>query len=102
MQTKDDEIYNREIKENYDAITNLKKLIPLGVLTMMAFSFVYPLIPGRRSKVTLANWIGYPYAVITMLILSGLVYFFSYKIAVKKRMKKINDLKSKLVATKEE
>ncbi len=102
MQNNDDEIYSREIKENYNAIENLKKLIPLGVLTMMAFSFVYPLIPGRRSKESLADWIGYPYAVIAMLILSGLVYFFSYKVAVKKRMKKINDLKSKIEATKEE
>jgi hypothetical protein len=102
MQNNDDEIYSREIKENYDAIENLKKLIPLGVLTMMAFSFVYPLIPGRRSKESLADSIGYPYAVIAMLILSGLIYFFSYKVAVKKRMKKINGLKSKIEATKEE
>ena len=102
MQSNDDEIYSREIKENYNAIENLNKLIPLGVLTMMAFSFVYPLIPGRGSKESLADWIGYPYAVIAMLILSGLVYFFSYKVAVKKRMKKINYLKSKIEATKEE
>lgn len=102
MHNNDDEIYSREIKENYNAIENLKKLIPLGVLTMMAFSFLYPLIPGRRSKESLADWIGYPYAVIAMLILSGLVYFFSYKVAVKKRMKNINDLKSKIEATKAE
>ena len=101
MQNKNDEI-SKEIKENYDAIANLKKLIPLGVLMMLVFSFIYPLIPGRRSNETLADWIGYHYSVIAMLILSGLVYFFGYKIAVKKRMQKINDLKRKLESTKEE
>jgi hypothetical protein len=101
MQNKDDEI-NREIKKNYDAIAHLNKLIPFGVLTILAFSFVYPLILGRSSKENLADKIGYYQSVIVMLIISGIVYYYGYKIAVKKRMQKINDLKSKLEFTKDE
>ncbi len=96
MQKNDVDLIKKEIKENYDAIAKLKKLIPLGVLTMTALSFIYPLLPRRRSQETLADWIGYPYSVLAMLILSGLVYFYGYKIAVKKRKNEIIKLEMKL------
>lgn len=101
MQNKEEQKYEREIRDNYDGIAKLKKQIPLGILTMTALSFLYPLIPGRRSK-PLADLIGYPYSVIACLVVGGLIYFFGYKIAVKKRIQKINDLKTKLQLSKEE
>ena len=100
MQKSDADLIKKEIKENYDAIAKLKKLIPLGVLTMTTFSFIYPLVPGRRSQKTLADWIGYPYSVLAMLILSGLIYFYGYRIAVKKRKDKILKLEMKLGESK--
>lgn len=67
---------------------------------MTAFSFIYPLIPGRRSQETLATWLGYPYAVIALLIFSGLAYFYYYRIAVKKRKNNITKLENELMRTK--
>lgn len=100
MQKKDDDLIKKEIQENYDAILKLKKLIPIGVLTMTAFSFIYPLISRRRSRESLADWIGYPYAVVACLILSGLVYFYGYRIAMKRRKKNIIKLEDDLTQTK--
>ena len=96
MQENDDDLIKKEIKENYAAIAKLKKLIPLGVFTTTAFSFLYPLIPKRRSQETLADWMGYPYSVLAMLILSGLIYFYGYRTAVKKRKNEIIKLELKL------
>ena len=102
MQKNDDDLIKKEIKENYDAIAKLKKLIPLGVLAMTAFSFIFPLISGRRSQATLADWIGYPYSVVVWLIFSGLVYFYGYRIAVKKRKNNIIELEMKMRGEKNE
>lgn len=95
MQTENEDLINVQIKENYDAIDNLRKLIPVGIIVMTAFSFIYPVVPGRRSNQSWADWLGYPNAVIACLILSGLVYFIGYKIAVKRRIKNIKELKTK-------
>jgi len=98
MQNNDDELIKREIEENCNAIDRLKKLIPIGILTVIAFSFLYPLIPGRKSKESLADWLGYQYALIACLLLSGLVYWYGYSTAVNRRIRKINDLKIKLLS----
>ena len=88
----DKDIINKEIQKKHDAIDRLRKMIPFGAITMVVFSFIYPLIPGRRSTESLAQWLGYPYAVIACLIVSGLVYLIGYKIAVRRRKREILEL----------
>lgn len=79
-----------KIKEHDIALEKLKKLIPFGVLTMVAFSFVYPVLPLRKGQLT--DWMSYPYSVLACLILFGLIYLIGYRMAVKSRKSKLLEL----------
>lgn len=88
----DKENIDHQIQENLKAIRRLRELTPWGSMAMVTFGFLYPLIPGRRSKVTLADTMGYTNAVIVCLIGAFFIYYISYKIAVSRRNRKIIEL----------
>ena len=84
------------IAEHNAAIAKLKKLIPMGTLTMLAFGFGMPLIPGRRTHSSLADNIGYPYAAGIYLLIGFGIYVWGYRKAVNKRKVEIVQLESRL------
>ena len=50
MQKNDDDLIKKEIKENYDAIAKLKKLIPLVFNLITPLENIYSLISCLISK----------------------------------------------------
>ena len=87
------EIIDKKIHESNKAIVRLREMIPFGTIVMVLVSFGYPLVPGRRSTESLAQMLGYPLAVSACLVVSGLVYYIGYKMAIKRRKDEIVKLK---------
>lgn len=88
------EIIQAEIEEHEKAILKIKSLIPIGILTGIAFGFVFPLLPRRRTEIT--ELVNYPIAVLICLILYGLIYLYGYYTAVGKRKRQIRELEEKM------
>lgn len=80
-----------EYEENLKAYNRLKKLIPLGILLGVCFSFVYPYIPLRNGP--LVKYLAYSDAVIIMHIVFFGVYYWGYQSARRKRRLRITHLK---------
>jgi hypothetical protein len=86
----------KEIEENLNAIAKLKKAIPLGIITMVLFSFIFPLMLFRKKFDLINDFFGYPLLVIILVVLSNSLYLFSYNIAITKRRTNIARLEALL------
>lgn len=80
-----------EYEENLKAYNRFKKLIPLGILLGVCFSFVYPYIPLRNGP--LVEHLAYSDAVIIMHIVFFGIYYWGYQSARTKRGLRITHLK---------
>ena len=80
-----------EYNKNLKAHKRLKKLIPLGVLLGVCFSFVYPYIPLRNGP--LVEHLAYSDAVIIMHIAFFGIYYWGYQSARRKRRLRVTHLK---------
>ena len=86
-----------EIEENLKAIKKLKRLIPMGILVGLLFTFFCPpmiLSSGKPSDMP------YSQSVIMRFIIFFGGYIYSYRIAVKKRKTNIENLKQQVASLK--
>lgn len=84
------EKYKMEILVNQNSIIQIKKLRPFGIVSILIFPFLVPIIPLRGKK--MINVFPYELSVIICFILFSLMYFSVYSNTVNKKKKQIKRL----------
>ena len=70
-------------------------MIPLGILIGIAFSFLFPYLPGRRGRSPMIETWEYHNAVLFSAVIFAIVYPIGYAMRKSKLEKKLRELKLK-------
>ncbi|MEP2935742.1 MAG: hypothetical protein ABJM06_14985 [Gilvibacter sp.] len=88
-------IVESEILACQTKLQRMKMQIPWVILSGVAFSFIAPFIPRRRSQITFVEEYGYSFAVILFAIMYGIVYLIFFNAVIDKTKKRLRKLKLK-------
>lgn len=84
-----------EILDCRDRLERMKKRVPLGILTGIGFSLLYPYLPRRHGgKPMIETW-NYHGAVLFSAVIFAIVYSIGYSMGKNKLEKKLRELKLK-------
>jgi len=84
-----------EMQSCQNKLVRIKKMIPIGILIGIAFSFLFPYLPGRRGRSPMIETWEYHNAVLFSAAIFAIVYPIGYAMRKSKLEKKLRELKLK-------
>jgi len=91
-----------EILNCRNKLDKMKKRIPLGIIIGIAFSLLFPYLPGKRGRRPMIETWEYHNAVIFSAIIFIIIYPIGYTMGKSKLEKKLRELKLKKHLTEKE